>query len=766
LSSTLKRFARKRIVLHAGILAAYVVLALVLTDPVVRHPHSTIPIDHQIPGWAPGDGDPWQSLWAFWLVKHSLISTGRLPLRTDLIFYPLGADLWYVLLILPPVVVALALSWLMGLVATYNTMIVGSLALAGYTAFLLVRRVAGGAMGAFVGGLVFGFSPYHLAHSLEHVFLLASSIWVPLYVLFLIRTVEDGGARNVILATLWLVLAGMSNPYYAMALALLTVLLVGAKVAEAGRRPGRQPMRRCATALLPVGAVVVAPYCAWLVRQPAGDTAVAPSLAQVNQFSADILAFLVPSPLHPLWGSLTAPLYARFSGNLFEQTVYLGYLVLAFAGLAFARRRQQAGVWALSVTVFAVLSLGALLHVGGKWNFDIEGVPITFPLPGLLLQFLPGLGALRALSRFTVIVMLSLAVLAGLGVAALRDHPKVRARPLVVSGVGAVVALAILIEYLCIPLPVLPTEMPRVFEAMAAETGPRGSLLDVPLDARIAKYQYFQTAHHKPLISGHVPRLGLALARQTDGIPFLQFFQNPGGQCGLPSLQFIQNPGGQCREPQGAWNKISALRVVDLFNLDTIVLHGEYLHAATVARVRAAVMEHFPVDRSFEEGNLTVLQLHRDHDRLAVWPPNTYQFEFGPGAPRFFLAKGWWPPEEADAVGMAWSMGGQSTLGFFLPQAWAMTIELQLMPFVFPSAPSQRVTVDINTRVLGEIELPREWRWRVYSLPVPASAVRPGVNALRFTYAHTAAPSTVIPGNKDTRELAVAFSRVVLRPEQ
>ena len=155
------------------------------------------------------------------------------------------------------------------------------------------------------------------------------------------------------------------------------------------------------------------------------------------------------------------------------------------------------------------------------------------------------------------------------------------------------VGLAILIEYLCIPLPVLPTEMPHVFKAMAGRDRPRGSLLDVPLDSRIAKYQYFQTAHQKPLISGHVPRPSLALTRQTDGIPFLQFFQNPGGQCGLPSLQFFQ-PGGQCGEAQGAWNRVSALRMVDLFNLDTIVLHGEYLDAATMARVRAVVMELFP----------------------------------------------------------------------------------------------------------------------------------------------------------------------------
>jgi hypothetical protein len=57
---------RRRVALHVALAGAYLVVALALTYPVVLHPRSTMPIAHQIPDWRPGDGDPWQALWAIW----------------------------------------------------------------------------------------------------------------------------------------------------------------------------------------------------------------------------------------------------------------------------------------------------------------------------------------------------------------------------------------------------------------------------------------------------------------------------------------------------------------------------------------------------------------------------------------------------------------------------------------------------------------------------------------------------------------------------
>jgi hypothetical protein len=146
-----------------------------------------------------------------------------------------------------------------------------------------------------------------------------------------------------------------------------------------------------------------------------------------------------------------------------------------------------------------------------------------------------------------------------------------------------------------------------------------------------------------------------------------------------------------------------------------------------------------------------------------VWTADAYEFDFSPAAPRFFLTKGWWPPEWAGPIGMAWAGGGESTLAFFLPDARAITMELRLSPLPSPKAPPQTVSVTVNGHGLGRLALGREWTWRTYSLDIPARALRPGVNTARFSYAYSMVPRDIIPGNPDSRDLAVAFNRIALR---
>lgn len=743
---------RRRAAVHLAVAGAYVVVALALTYPVVLHPRSTIPIAHQIPDWRPGDGDPWQALWALWMMTNALLDTGRVPLSTDLIFYPLGVDIWYAPATLPVVLPALPLVKMAGIVFAYNAMIVGSLALAGYAAFLLVRRLTGDSIGAFVGGLVFAFCPYQMAHALEHVFLLVTAPLLPLYILCLLRVLDEGRRASVVGAAVVLAVVTIANIYYAVFLALFTALLVGHRWRTAGGRVGRRALVRRFGALIAAVVVLTAPFILFVAPRIARDTQPKPAFSDVNLWNADVLAFVTPSSDHPWWGAPFAPLYARFTGNYFEQTVYLGYVALALAIAAVAWRRQ-ARFWALVAVVFGVLALGPLLHVGGAWSFDVGGVPVTVPLPAMVFHFLPGVSALRVFSRFSVIVMLALAVLAGYAMAALRERLEaVRPRPRLVRTIGVAIGLAVLVDYLAVPLPLLSTRIPRPLEALGAETGlsRRGSLLDVPLDWRVGKYEYYQTAHGKPLLVGLVPRPAPTVLRQLDGVPFVSFFKDP---------------RRQQRPPAEIWDRRSALRVVDLFDLDTIVIHENYLDAAAVARAKATVAEHFPVAQVLEDEGVTVMRLRRDHDPGAVWTADAYDFEFGADKPRFFIGKGWWPPEETGGTGMAWSMGRESTLGFYLPRSSALTMTLEVSAVPVVAAPAQRVAVTLNDRPVGEVELDRQWGWRSYAIRVPADATRTGINVARFAYAYSAVPRDTIPGSRDPRDLAVAFRRVLLRPQ-
>src|SRR6185503_6737823 len=81
---------------------------------------------------------------------------------------------------------------------------------------------------AFVGGLVFTMSPFHMAHLLGHMQVF-SMIWPPFYVLWLLRTLQPpspsrrgagGEVRNVAITCLFLILATLVDWYHTLYLLL------------------------------------------------------------------------------------------------------------------------------------------------------------------------------------------------------------------------------------------------------------------------------------------------------------------------------------------------------------------------------------------------------------------------------------------------------------------------------------------------------------------------------------------------------------------
>lgn len=725
-------------------MAGYLALAVVMTWPVAAGLGSRIPIAHQIPGWQPGDGDPWQSLWLLDLAHRSLRETGGIPFWTDRVFAPLGLDMGLLAFVVVPLLAAMPLVALGGIVAAYNLTIIGSLAAAGYGAFLLARHVSGDAPAAFVGGLVFAFAPYHLAHSLEHVFLLAGGVWLALGALLLLRAIDEGGTRRVVLAGAGLVLATAVTSYYGVFLALLGAVLLVVRLGEAPG--GRMRLVGRLAAVGAAAALLALPFAVIIARRFLRDSMLVTPLGDVNQWSADLAAALVPSRLHPLWGSMVAPFYERLPGNLFEQTVFVGYVALALAAGGAAWRWERARLWAVVAAVSFVLSLGPLLHVLGRWTWAIDGVSVTVPLPGLLFHWLPGLGAVRVFSRFNAVVMLALAVLVALAIAALGTRLRAGGRRRLAALAAPALGVLVLVEFASVPLPVLGAGIPEAYRALARDPSP-GRVLEVPYGWTIARYLHYQTAHGRPLVGGFAPRPTVALTSETDRVPFLDLFADP----------------ARALAPTPPADPAAGARVAALLDLRAIVLHGEYMAPAARARLREIVTASFPVERVEERGDLTLILLQRGRPDPGRWlNAGAYELDIGGGGPRFFLARGWYATERHGGVGMAWSAGRESTLGVYLPEARAMRMELSLMPLALPGLPRQDVSVTFNGTDLGTIAL--EGGWRTYAVNVPRESVREGFNRIRYRYGFAVAPARVMRGLDDPRELAVAFERVRLHP--
>ena len=740
----------RRVARHLLVLCGYFFLTVVVTYPVAFHLTTHIPIAHQIPGWAPGDGDPWYSLWMLWFTKHSLVELGRLPLFSDALFYPRGADLRYFSLIMFPLLLSLPLVYLAGLIAAYNLLILLSLAAAGYATFLLVQYLTKDGRVAFISGLIFAFCPYHLTRSLEHLFLVGSAACLPLYVLFLIKALQERGTSNVLLASVVFLLTMLSNPYYVIFLILFTGIYVLFHLWRLRHAGSRSILIKRVALVVGCTAVLSLPIAALALRTEWPDIVLSTSLAEVNQWSADLLAFFLPSPYHTLWGSLVEAIYANFTGNVFEQTVYIGYVVLALALIALVKARQEeTRVWALCAISFFVLALGPFLHIHGKDLFRLGDATFYIPLPHLLFGFIPVLKGVRVASRFDVMLMLSLAVLVSFGLRCLLDHFDrqqwgAKGQAVFLSLIAAV----LLLEFVSVPLPILDARLPKVYAEIGQDETSTGSLLDVPLGLDIAKYQYYQTVHRKKLLMGFSPHPSRALKEYGNTFPLIKAFKEP----------------DHILDGAWPWDQQDALRLISVFDVDAIVLHREYLEPAIVNRLQEVLMRTFPIEKRFEEGSLLVLWLARDRASQAHWDGAAYRWDFDAAAALPWLLEGWWPPERRDEITFAWADGKPSRLWVFFPQRQDVVLELGLSPFIFPGCPQQGIKVYANERLLGEIEMEAEG-WRSYSLRVPHSSLTAGVNVFRFVYRCAAAPAQVLPGTPDARSLAVAFDFIAFHFE-
>jgi hypothetical protein len=330
------------------------------------------------------------------------------------------------------------------------------------------------------------------------------------------------------LAAFMLVLVALCDWYYAFYMVLLSVLFWVWAVAR--QRRFSAVTRMTAAVAMTALFFLIATALLWIpmVRETLTSDYMVPPADSAERLSADLTAFLTPSTLHPWWGAWAAVWADRFTASLSERTVFVGYSVLALALIGVLRYRRGAALWGVAALIFAILALGPRLHIGGEIRFGAIG-PIPLPY-ALLTQLFPLLRISRSVSRFSVVVMLSLGVLAAMGSAWLLHKAMTRGGSRQPRGVSVLIALILIgvigLEYLAVPYPISFPETHPFHYQLAREPG-EFAIMDVPMDEwdRPANL-LFQTVHGKPLISGYTSRPNpLAPAWRT---PVLQVFRYRG----------------------------------------------------------------------------------------------------------------------------------------------------------------------------------------------------------------------------------------------
>ena len=483
-----------------SVLLIYILLGVAMTWPLAARLKTHLP----------GSGDDvWTHQWTFWWVKQSIMDRSS-PFYTDLLFHPHGVSLAYHNIAWLNIAAWLPLQAIVGSIAAYNLLFIATFALNGFAMYLLARELTASEPAAFAGGLVYGFWPYTLSHY-DHPNLIVVC-WVPLALLYLRRTLQEGQIRDALLAALFLALTGLTRWHLLiMGGVIVSLYLLYKCLSEKACRTQRVLRLLILTGLL--AGVLLSPFAAPMVV--AQLTRTSPEDIYIDEQTSgqtDLLAYVLPSRRHPLWGDAVLRLYDNFIVNK-VYIAFLGYTTIALATYGAVKNWRRSRFWVLAVTVYVALALGPQLRINGQ---PYPQLPMPYRSVGDLFF----IRILRQPDRFNVFLGLPVGMLVSLGVKALLgQRPFDRKPALLVSVVG----LLILGEYCPVPYPTMRPVTPAWYYQLAQEPGDF-AVIDLPMQLQVfnKRYMFYQITHGKPLVEGRVSRLPREALAFLDSTPFLR----------------------------------------------------------------------------------------------------------------------------------------------------------------------------------------------------------------------------------------------------
>ncbi|SOE85702.1 hypothetical protein SAMN05446935_6176 [Burkholderia sp. YR290] len=285
---------------------------------------------------------------------------------------------------------------------SWNLLCLAAPPLNALSCYLLLSYLTRDFRAAWIGGFIFGFSPYVGGHTLGHISLTFVPL-VPLIALVMVRRAlqEIGRVRFIAALSAMAVLQfGISMEVLATSAFFGGIAFIGAlAVGRSALDLKGLAVDTIIAALLTCVVLTPAFYFLWLGAEQLPDVINSPIV-----FSNDLLGFFLPMRTILAGGSTLVHLTSKFSGAASEQNGYIGIPLILMGGIALWKMRREP--WARvvgMVTVFAaIMSLGPMLWIAGH--------PTYIPMPGAISMFIPLLK--HALpGRFALYTSLGVAVL-------------------------------------------------------------------------------------------------------------------------------------------------------------------------------------------------------------------------------------------------------------------------------------------------------------------------------------------------------------------
>ncbi len=492
-----------------SILIFFGLMALAAMYPVALHLRS------QVIGWK-GDNVAYVYMTG-WVGESLLIKQS--PFFDPRLNYPAGLPLpsndapFLSMLAVAPATVA------GGAAFGYNLVMLFSSLFSGYFVYLWVVQLTHSRIGGIVGGSAFLLMPYRITHGYGHLNLISTQA-LPLFFLCLDTLLQQPtpSLRKLTLLAAATAFVGLSSQYY-LIICLITggLYMVVTLVLKSPLRAAARSSWNYFVAMVVGAAVGSLPYLTLLssgIFKPY-------NIADTRIWSAALLDFVVPSRLHPLWGAFSEQHYVR--PTWIENTLYLGVVssILAILGLKGMYRTDKQRFWTWLIVMFVafVFALGTDLHIT---NNPLQATKPIW-LPAYYLGQLPIVNLMRSWARFSIIVMLLVSGLTGVGTSLLIQHWPHRRWQI------GTACLALLILDLAPGRLQSSTLLPSSMDHWLAEQPGDFSVAFLPAGSENFEHMFGSLFHAKHLpayLHGeHQPRAFTAFAQRAANFPAAQSIQ-------------------------------------------------------------------------------------------------------------------------------------------------------------------------------------------------------------------------------------------------
>ncbi len=764
---------------HGLLLGLLALLALLLTWPLVSK------ITTHVPGSDTWAYDEYTFIWSMWWFKYSLLDLGDSIFFSQNIFYPLGMELILYSYNLMAAIMALPLGLASNWTFTSNIGLLFNIVLSGYGAYLLahwtLRAQVGGRrsevesqkseprqgqtrntsihLAAFIAALVFAFASNRAIYLALGHYNIHSVLYLPFFLLYLLRLLDRPTRHNVIMAGLFGAFNLLVDMQYGVFMAFFAACLLLAKPLR-GLLFRRPLATRRWLALLGTGVLALLftlPYFWATVRSFLTADFLLAGWGDALKLSADLVGWLTPTALHPLWGSDWVQRLREVQQGEAPfrdvNTVFLGYVTLLLAlmgsvivwrmsrgsnkkvktGKSGRARQLPSRGWILAAVISGLFTLGPLLQIYGETVYDFDGLESSVPMPFLLLHYIPFVKGNRTANRWSIVLMLALAVLAAWGTWWLLQRLRGSSSGPVAAAIAIVLAGFILFEHIAVPLPLTDARIPEAVQALAKQ--PDGAVLQIPMGWRNSfgvlgsertQAQYFMTAHEQPILSGNTSR--------TPPIKFDYFERLPLVDA-ITGQEFGNTPDAETL----AAAKAQANDLVTLWGV-------RYLMTLPPVPGRLPYADHWQASQQLA---LDLIPHSEepviDDGQIQVWAvepgePLPLVLDFGSQVTDAWRGQGW-DGDEADVGGASgiWATAERSHVMFRSEDTAQRRLKLRVQPFTWPGAIPQKLSIVLNEKQLDEITLAPGWQ--EYEVELTPQA---GINHLWFEFDRVDSPRLVL----------------------